>query len=551
MESWATPPLADGCQTARFAAIASRTRLERNVNQFPKTLLAIIFTVAVACFSSASNIYVAQNLTGGDTGADCADAHSAAWFNTAANWGAGANQIGPGTTVHACGTFTGSAGGTMLTFRGSGTSGNPVTLLFESGADFTAPYWSATQGAISCTGQSFITIDGGTNGKIENTANGTALANHQLSQGMEIDCNNATIKNLTITNIYVRTANSTDSVDSACLGVNGVNNLLVTGNTLNRCRVAFGAAFCNNSNYEISSNQISFADHGITVGTGSSNCKVDTVKIHDNDIGTGAYVWDGAGCPWHHDGMHIFGNVPGNDATNVMIYNNFFHGLWSNDTALGQSCLNAYIYFEDGYTDPLIFNNVMEMDAGTMNYANNGLITLKHSIQGSGGEIYNNTITGQGMGLCFLTQNNPSIVGIKNNVFSNCGYAPQLDGSSSVANASGIDHNLYFGAGVGDWTYQSNSMMAFNSGSPNWQALAFDAKGQNGKDPKLDANFKLQTGSAAIGAGVNLASLGIPLLNTDKAGAVRPANGNWDVGAYQFASGGGPQAPTGLVAAVH
>lgn len=518
------------------------------MKRFLLALACIVFMTAVGAV--ASDIYVAQNAAGANTGADCADAHSAAWFNTATNWGAGANQIGPGTIVHACGTFTGSAGGTMLTFRGSGTSGNPVTLLFEPGADFTAPYWSATQGAISCTGQNFITIDGGTNGKIENTANGTALANHQQSEGMEIDCDNATIKSLTITNIYLRTANSTDSVDSGCLALNNVSNLLVTGNTLNNCRVAFGAAFCNDSNYEISSNKISFADHGITVGTGSSNCKVDTVKIHDNDIGTGAYVWDGAGCPWHHDGMHIFGNVPGNDATNVMIYNNFFHGLWSNDTALGQSCTNAYIYFEDGYTDPLIFNNVMEMDAGSLNYPNNGFITLKHSPQGSGGEIYNNTITGQGSGLCILTQDNPNIIGIKNNIFSQCGYAPQLDGSSSVTNANGIDHNLYFST-AGGWTYQSSTMMNFNSGSPNWQGMAFDAKGQNGKDPKLDANFKLQTGSAAIGAGVNLASLGIPLLDTDRAGVARPQSGNWDVGAYQFSSSNGPAPPTNLAATVH
>ena len=32
--------------------------------------------------------------------------------------GSGAGQIGPGTTVHLCGTFTGTAGGGMLTARG-------------------------------------------------------------------------------------------------------------------------------------------------------------------------------------------------------------------------------------------------------------------------------------------------------------------------------------------------------------------------------------------------------------------------------------------------
>ena len=100
------------------------------MNRFPKILL-MMFVFAVTVFSSASDIYVAQNTTGGNTGADCADAHSAAWFNTPANWGSGGNQIGPGTTVHLCGVFTGTAGATMLTIQGSGSNGNPVTIKFE------------------------------------------------------------------------------------------------------------------------------------------------------------------------------------------------------------------------------------------------------------------------------------------------------------------------------------------------------------------------------------------------------------------------------------
>ena len=125
-----------------------------------KFLLAMIFVILGATFSVASDIYVAQNAAGGNSGGDCADAHAVSWFNSSANWGSGNGQIGPGTTVHLCGTFTGAANSTMLTIQGSGASGNPVTILFENGADLTAPYWSGN-GAIICSGHNYITIDGG------------------------------------------------------------------------------------------------------------------------------------------------------------------------------------------------------------------------------------------------------------------------------------------------------------------------------------------------------------------------------------------------------
>ena len=85
-----------------------------------KVLIAAILVVFATAFSTASNIYIAQNAAGGNTGADCANAHAAAWFNSSSNWGSAASQIGPGTTVHLCGTFNAPAGANgYLTFQGS------------------------------------------------------------------------------------------------------------------------------------------------------------------------------------------------------------------------------------------------------------------------------------------------------------------------------------------------------------------------------------------------------------------------------------------------
>ena len=61
----------------------------------------------------------------------------------------------------------------------------------------------------------------------------------------------------------------------------------------------------------------------------------------------------------------------------------------------------------------------------------------------------------------------------------------------------------------------------------------------------------LQSGSAAIGKGANLTSLGITALNSDAAGTARPSSGGWDIGAFQYGSQTGTiDPPSGLNATV-
>ena len=77
-----------------------------------------------------------------------------------------------------------------------------------------------------------------------------------------------------------------------------------------------------------------------------------------------------------------------------------------------------------------------------------------------------------------------------------------------------------------------------------WQAAGFDTHGihadpmfVNPTDSGSGANLYLQSGSPAIGAGINLTSLGIAALNVDAAGNTRPSTGAWDIGAYEYLSG--------------
>jgi Legume lectin domain len=208
-------------------------------------LLGWIF-FALPAAAATSNIYITQNGTPGGTGASCTNALSAGWFNTPANWGTG-GQIGPGTTVHLCGTFTGTAGSTMLTAHGSGASGNPITILFEPGAILTAPYWY-WGGAIVLSGQSWIVVNGdinnGRQGIIQNTDNGSHRTYQQQSRLIYSDgCSNCTIENITLADGYVKlpdvaitsiTGNGTTAtVTCASACNNSVNHLVaIVGNSV-------------------------------------------------------------------------------------------------------------------------------------------------------------------------------------------------------------------------------------------------------------------------------------------------------------------------------
>ena len=167
-----------------------------------------IFGTLCAVSARAADIYVAQTSTGGNTGANCANAQASSSL-TATDWSAG-------NTIHLCGTFSGAAGSNIVTARGSGTSANPITLKFEAGAVLQAPYFSGSSGAINVSGRSYIIIDGGgpcgftpasgdsstTNcGVIQNTANGNILTYHQATKGIVISgSSNIEIKNLLIAN---------------------------------------------------------------------------------------------------------------------------------------------------------------------------------------------------------------------------------------------------------------------------------------------------------------------------------------------------------------
>jgi hypothetical protein len=148
--------------------ITPKLRHERFMNSLAKHSLFALMLIVPGSYSvaSANNIYVGQSASGLGNGQDCANTKDVTYFNTSAYW-VKANpvgaQIGPGTTVHLCGTFSFPSGGSGLVVKGSGLGGNPITIVFESGAILQSPNFSGNGGAaIVMLSKSNIVVDGGT-----------------------------------------------------------------------------------------------------------------------------------------------------------------------------------------------------------------------------------------------------------------------------------------------------------------------------------------------------------------------------------------------------
>jgi hypothetical protein len=114
-----------------------------------------------------------------------------------------------------------------------------------------------------------------------------------------------------------------------------------------------------------------------------------------------------------------------------------------------------------------------------------------------------------------------------NNIMFECGYPNAVNSGwygGTVASNQLSDYNLVIGSGAG--TTKDYSM---------WTGNGREVHGINGAPPLFvcaaSNDFRLQTGSPAIGAGTNLSAF----FSADYKGTPRGAA--WDMGAYQYESG--------------
>ena len=512
-----------------------------------KAFIFLVFLFALVGLTptafAATDFYITQNASGGDTGADCSNAHSMVWLNSASNWGAGASQIGAGKTVHLCGVLT-----SPITIQGGGTSGNPITIFFENNAKISMPYFTASyNSAIFNSAYSYIVIDGGTNGIIETTDNGTAKT-------YQVDCTGIMsaskvdgweVKNMHIGPMYERTPNSSDCHEFGS-GINfkfGGSNIKIHDNVVDKNKGGIASASGMNdswSNLEIYNNTITHTSSGINIGQSGSTgntASISNISIHDNIINGGDGFWDGSwplsgcgcaeGCNDGHNhvgGIFCWGSDNTASFTGLSIYRNQIGPTMS---ATG---LSASIFLQYHITNAQVYNNVVTVSDG--NAATQGFIAVLGQTEApfaSNAKIYNNTVYNSGYGGSGIYTSTQG-ADIQNNLLYNVDTGINMgDANTTIATC---DHNLYFPSV--NFRYKGvtgDSWTQWRAHSENYDVHSF-----SNINPLLSAGYIPLLGSPVIGVGANLTSAGIANLNSDKVGVARPGGSTaWDIGAYQYA----------------
>ncbi len=519
--------------------------------------------LAGAASAGVANAFVTQS--GAPSGNCTTNVQPVTWFDSGANWGAGASQIGPGTTVHICGTIT-----SVLTPQGSGASGNPIVIQWEPGASLAV---CNTTGALQI-GNNFLIFDlGGNSAAITCPNNGIGMGSAVNAVGVTDLGNgfsNVEIRNGTIGPMFVYSGGTNSGFSSGCLIVNTnsianhFHNLTLKGcaNTIiNGLGPNSGAGSEIDHNTVDGSdgrfvNYASQIDGGNYTDTGGS--------IHDNDVNYSS-VWAVSGGFQHFEIIHVYNRGTGSGTdhiVNLQIYNNYFHGTTPNNSGS-----TAGIFIGEGGStcstnssvSVSIFNNLFKNTKGGIGWSSGsgGFIydqDCEHTMA-----IYNNTIDGGDTATdsCFeiLSQSTGNTWILSNNICMNVQfgiYNPQGNSPSSFTS----DHNLFFNL---DWN---------GFGGMQWHNTAFATlagwQGASGQDahslsvnPGLNADYTISSASSpVVQAGANLTSLNISALNTGKplivgagssgVGNARSGAGNWDLGVYPWNNGAKPNPATSL-----
>ncbi len=478
------------------------------------------------------DVYVAQASTGSGGGSSCANAKPATFFNTPSNWGP-SRPIAPGKVVGLCGTIT-----STLAAQGSGAAGSPVTILFLRGAKISQP---ACGPCLSLRNRSFLAVDGGANGIIEGTNNGTNLGLRSASTGITASsCDNCEVKNLTIRNIYVHSGRD-DEIDQTLVRaiVFTGDNFSFHDNDVHDAGWAIGFGNNGDSNNRVYNNDIYNVDHGIVPSFGSAGGSAGPFYVYGNhfhDFGN----WDTSNNAYHHDGIHCYtvAGGRGQHINDFYIYNNRFDG------SIGGNA-TAWIFIEgaprhDQYDTPCadstsniwVFNNFAALDHDL----NNGAFGLFSGIN----KVYNNTLVGRGTahgavceigtvdGVAF--QNNICTTG--NNIVgmskpSSGSFAPGSPDFNVYANGGGNAFVCYDGT-IHFWSFSQFSLFRACVGGDR-HSIAPATAG-------LDSAGVPQRNSPVVGAGTNLNRLckgNLKPLCFDINGALRPVRMSPDVGAVQ------------------
>lgn len=473
--------------------------------------------VLLVLIGHAENFYVAESTLGSGSGADAANAKSRSWFETAGNWQSPtktAGKIGPGDTVHLVGTLG------ALVPQANGTSGNVITILWEIGAKISTTHSDCCY----VVNRQYMVFDGGTNGIVECTDNGTHLTYQSVVFGFNASgVDHVTFKNLTIQNLYVHSDDASGLADAGLTGtyvsgiyMNGYGAVTIQDNHFSHIQWCINSLGAAGGMLTITGNDFMYYDHGVG-GVGASSGTVAGLVISNNHFGT-TRNWDTTAGAYHHDGIHTFWAPGGGGIPNAVIDGNLFDGDWGVSNT-------AHIFLEQNYITNLsseapnwrVTNNVHVQYAG--NYLNNGMAILI----GDNMTVANNTYVGVSVALSQAVSTGGTNTVFKNNIISGVNRFVDLYNVAS----GGLDRNIYANpVGGGNPPFQTGGT-AYNSFAL-WQAATGQDANSVTSDPLLDGTYHLQTGSPAIGTGTDLSAY----FTTDKAGTARTSP--WDIGAYKY-----------------
>ena len=497
---------------------------------------------------AGDDVYVSQSGSGSQSGANAANSHSLSWLNNASNWGTGVGQIGPGDTVHLVGTIS-----SQLTVQGSGTSGSPIVIRFEDDAKFSAATFSSY--CIYMASRDYIVIDGGSNGIIECTDNGSPSTTRYSDYGggynpqgyidnpftyqnspfgVYIEGGSyVEVKNLTIQNLYVRyTLTDDDRYYARCVQSYGAEYVYVHDVTCDNASKGVELSTISGGEllHELYVYDSTFTgcSTAVTICLGTDNSNIDGCAIAGCRI-SAQTNWDGIlpNGEWHHnDGIHNWGR-PGrqhDQITNMRIYNNWI------GPDIGRS-VSGWIYIEFGCYLPHIFNNIL---FGTSpSYPALGYICVGGTGMSDGNHgwyVYNNTIYDwiRATGILVTAADSPASY-IYNNIVGNCSISIAYQEAAEI---TACDYNII---------YRNTGSLNFGLGGninivnqATWEAAGYD---QNSvySIVSLDSEYRGPEDGVWVDAGTNTPASWFSAVGYEKdyTGSTRQANSILDIGAYE------------------
>lgn len=467
-----------------------------------------------------STYYVTQAGAGDGSGSSLANAKAVASITAFI-------ALTAGDILRLSGAFT-----SQLVIPSSGSAGNEIQIVFEAGAKFSAAVWSS--GAIYAGHKSYLVINGdqsnGRQGVIECTDNGTNLGNKSSAYGVRLNtCHHVTVKNLTISNIYVR-VEGTETNDYghgvSCYygsGDDTMNNIIVTNCLIHDAYIGCWFSYVGTcTDLEFSNSEVYNTNWCGAAGNANNTATLDGLRVYGNWFHDWTCWDETASVRFHHNGFFTWGNS-GGEATGVKYYNNKIGPNFTN--AVGGNHSTSGLFVQNSVLDVLIYNNIF---VATDDNPSTGFIYLNPGAWvTSAYRIYNNTWTGalSGIGINFTpasTGAGTQTVVIRNNIIEGVETAISIFNNETVSLSS--NKNIIYQCHATKTFSISDSSSSWFRSFSQWQDLGYDLDSVD-SDPYL-TDYIPSPISPAVGVAEDLSAY----FNTDYAWNIRLPP--WDIGAY-------------------